>query len=159
VREDRILEPAAAKGLKPGDYGYFLAPPERVRELDRIFAVQSDTGEHANFPLRAGVQLGVLSDLYGLDVDVELRDRTVAEHFDTEMDDDPTPGDKLSLGPAMLVVRVVQDARVIEAELELAYGEANGEEGPSPGPDRFDRALRKARAALRAVESRLFNRG
>ena len=125
VRDDRILEPAVAKGLKPGDYGYFLAPPERVRELDRIFAVESDTGEHANFPLRAGVQLGVLSDLYGLDVDAELRDRTVAEHFDTEMDDDPAPGDKLSLGPAMLVVRVVQDARVTEAELELAYGEAN----------------------------------
>ncbi len=159
VRDDRILEPAIAKGLKPGDYGYFLAPPERVRELDRLFAVESDTGEHANFPLRAGVQLGVLSDLYGLDVDAELRDRTVAEHFDTEMDDDPAPGDKLSLGPAMLVVRVVQDARVIEAELELAYGESNGEGEPAAGPDRFDRALRKARTALRVFEARFFNRG
>jgi potassium/hydrogen antiporter len=75
------------------------------------------------------------------------------------MDDDPAPGDKLSLGPAMLVVRVVQNARVTEAELELAYGEANGEGEPSAGPDRFDRALRKARMALRAFEARFFNRG
>ncbi len=155
VRDDRILEPGMAGGLKPGDYGYFLAPPERVRELDRIFAVSSDTGEHANFPLRSGVQLGILSDLYSLDVEDELRDRTVAEHFDTEMDDEPAPGDKLSLGPAMLVVRSVKDGRVNEAELELATGTADE---ATPEPDRFDRLLRQARTGMRRLEGRLFNR-
>lgn len=154
VRDDRILEPGMAGGLKPGDYGYFLAPPERVRELDRIFAVSADTGEHANFPLRSGVQLGVLSDLYGLDVEDELRDRTVAEHFDTEIDDEPAPGDKLSLGAAMLVVRTVKDGRVNEAELELATG---AEDEAMPGPDRFDRFLRRARIAMRRLEAKLFN--
>lgn len=156
VRDDRILEPGVAGALQPGDYGYFLAPPERVRELDRIFAVSRDTGEHANFPLRSGVQLGVLSDLYGLDVEEELRERTVAEHFDTEMDDVPTSGDKLSLGPAMLVVRTVKDGRVAEAELELATGASVDE--PPAAPDRFDRFLRKARSALRRLEAKLFNR-
>ncbi|BCJ91039.1 K+/H+ antiporter [Terrihabitans soli] len=155
VRDDRILEPAMAGGLKPGDYAYFLAPPERVRELDRIFTVSADTGEHANFPLRSGVQLGVLSDLYGLDVEEELRDRTVAEHFDTEVDDEPAPGDKLSLGPAMLVVRTVKDGRVNEAELELATGSADE---PPVEPDRFDRLLRKARTGLHKLEAKLFNR-
>jgi cell volume regulation protein A len=155
VRDDHILEPGVAGGLKPGDYGYFLAPPERVRELDRIFAVAADTGEHANFPLRSGVQLGVLSDLYGLDVEEELRDRTVAEHFDTEMDDEPVAGDKLSFGPAMLVVRGVKDGRVSEAELELSTGTADE---PPVEPDRFDRLLRRARTGMRKLEARLFNR-
>jgi cell volume regulation protein A len=154
VRDDKILEPETAGPLKPGDYGYFLAPLERVRELDRLFAVQSDTGEHANFPLRAGAPLSVLNDLYSLEVEEELRERTVAEHFDIEMEDEPVPGDKLSLGPAMLVVRAVQDGRVTEAELELPYG--GGED--RPGPDRFDLMLARARAALRSFEARLFNR-
>lgn len=159
VREDRILDAPAAGALKPGDYGYFLAPPERVRELDRIFAVESETGEHASFPLRVSVQLGALSDLYGLDVEDELRDRTVAEHFATEMDDEPAPGDRLSIGPAMLVVRQVADGRVTEAELELPYNGASGDEGePSAGPDRFDRALAWARTTVRAFEARVFNR-
>jgi potassium/hydrogen antiporter len=144
-----------AGGLKPGDYGYFLAPPERVRELDRIFAVAADTGEHANFPLRSGVQLGVLSDLYGLEVEDELRDRTVAEHFATEMDDEPVPGDRLSLGPAMLVVRAMKEGRVSEAELELATGTADE---PPVEPDRLDRFLRRARTAMRRLEAKLFNR-
>jgi cell volume regulation protein A len=156
VRDDRILEPATAGPLKPGDYGYFLAPPERVRELDRIFSVSSDTGEHANFPLRASAKLSVLSDLYSLDVEDELGDRTVAEHFAAEMDSVPAPGDRLALGPAVLVVRSVKDGSVNEAELELSYAAASNE--ATAEPDRFDRALARARRALRGFEARLFNR-
>ncbi len=156
VREDRILEPATAGPLKPGDYGYFLAQPERVRELDRIFSVSSDTGEHANFPLTASAKLSILSDLYSLDAEDELRDRTVAEHFASEMDNVPAPGDRLALGPAVLVVRAVKDGRVSEAELELPYATAGN--GSAREPDGFDRALAKARNALRAFEARFFNR-
>jgi cell volume regulation protein A len=156
VREDRILEPGTAGSLKAGDYGYFLARPERIRELDRIFSVSADTGEHANFPLTPSAKLSVLSDLYSLNVDEELRERTVAEHFAIEMEDLPAAGDRLALGPAVLVVRAVKDGSVSEAELELSYDADNN--GAAGEPDRFDRVLERAKKALRAFEARLFNR-
>ncbi|MFC5068833.1 potassium/proton antiporter [Flaviflagellibacter deserti] len=155
VREDRILEPAMAGPLQPGDYGYFLAPPERVRELDRLFTPgERDTGEHSNFPLRAGVQLSVLSDLYGLDVDSELGERTVADHFAEELENEPTPGDRLSLGMATLVVHTVRDGRVAEAELEI--GDRAGDSDIKP--DSLDLALSALARRFRVLERRIFNR-
>jgi cell volume regulation protein A len=133
VRDDRILEPTIAGALRPGDYAYFLAPPERVRELDRIFAAEEaefDIGTY--FPLRGGVQLQALSALYDLHVGKELGERTVAEHFAIEMEGEPAPGNRISLGPAMLVVRTVTEGRVTEANLVIG-GMADDEPPVSEG--------------------------
>ena len=157
VRTDRILEPAMAGALKPGDYAYFLAPPERVRELDRIFAAEDEeatTGTY--FPLRGGVQLSALSELYDLHVGKELGERSVAEHFARELEDWPAPGDRITLGAAKLVVRTVVEGRVTEANLEI--GDMGDD--PSPGADLHGPAafLDNARRRIAGVRS-VLNRG
>lgn len=37
VRANETLTPEAAGTLQAGDYGYVLAPPKRVHQLDRMF--------------------------------------------------------------------------------------------------------------------------
>lgn len=39
VRDGRVLESAHAGPLQPGDYGYFLAPPDKAHLLDPLFVV------------------------------------------------------------------------------------------------------------------------
>ena len=85
ARGGAILDPAQAGSLKPGDYGYFLAAPERVAELDGLFA-STEAGRArpslGEFPLRGEAALAQLVELYGLEVEPEEVGLTVAEIFD-----------------------------------------------------------------------------
>jgi len=140
VREDRVMEPGMAGELQPGDYAYFLAPLDRVRELDRLFAAGAGPRSETvtSFPLRGGAELATLNKLYGLELSEELLGRTVAEHFSVEFENEPAPGDRLAVGPAMLTVRTMKDGQVAEAELEL---DLDSEGKPAPRGTVADRAL------------------
>jgi cell volume regulation protein A len=135
VRDDRILDPLEAGSLKAGDYGYFLAAPERVAELDGLFAsteagrVRPALGE---FPLRGDAALAMLAELYGLHVAAEERGLTVADIFANRYENEPAVGDALEFGPATLVVRGVDEGRVVRAALRL---EDEGEPTVSLTPD------------------------
>ncbi|HVV95453.1 MAG TPA: potassium/proton antiporter [Hyphomicrobiales bacterium] len=122
VRRDAILQPDSAGELQPGDYGYFLVEPERVRELDRIFARSSGAKPApplSGFPLRADATLGLVDTFYGLGIPANLHGRTIAEHFAVEFEGEPEPGDRVPLGPAALIARAVEDGRVTESTLEV----------------------------------------
>ncbi|MFC3693849.1 potassium/proton antiporter [Chenggangzhangella methanolivorans] len=122
VRDDRILDPLQAGALKPGDYGYFLTEPERVSELDGLFA-STEAGRArpslGEFPMRGETPLATLVELYGLGVDAEEAGLTVAEVFSARFENEPAVGDLLELGPATLIVRAVDEGRVTRAGLRI----------------------------------------
>lgn len=124
IRNQNILTPAQAGALKTGDYGYFLAPPERVPRLDQMFAAHaellvSDEPFFGEFAFTGDVTLKDLSTFYALPVEREIAHLTIAELFSQRFDGAPDVGDHLPIGGAELVAREVEDDRVTRAGLQL----------------------------------------
>ena len=131
VREGDILSPPEAGVLRVGDYGYFLAPPQRVHRLDRLFAVAEgppDAELAAAFPFKGEVRVGTIAGLYGLEVPAGERDFTVADLFSDRFDDDLRVGSRIDFGKAALLVRELDGDRVALAGLEFA----GADEEPAP---------------------------
>lgn len=124
VRANETLTPEAAGPLKAGDYGYVLAPPKRVHQLDRLFRPEEATplDDSAAFPFVGEVRLGDLASFYGLAVpDAELG-LTIADAFADRSDDKPAPGMRITYGQAVMEVRAVTDGRVSYVVLRLQAG-------------------------------------
>ncbi len=129
IRNEAILAPQDAGALRVGDYGYFLAPPQRVERLDRLFAPNEgyiDEETSAAFPFKGDVRLGAIADMYDLKVDPAERELTVAELFDQRFDDNPRPGNRIDFGHARLVVREIADDKVSEARLDFVQEPQGG---------------------------------
>lgn len=160
VRDDRILDPQQAGGLKPGDFGYFLAAPERVPELDGLFA-STEAGRArpslGEFPMRGETPLATLVEMYGLGVGPDEAGLTVAELFSTRFENEPAVGDTLGFGPATLIVRAVDEGRVTRAGLRIEDDGSN-EDDVAPPPAHRPKPAGPASAVRRfasAVKDRL----
>ena len=115
VRDKAVLDTADAGPLQQGDYAYFLAPPHRVHRLDRLFAptgaeIDADIADEIQFP--GDFKLAELQELYGLAPEVGDRELTLADFFAERYHDEPETGDRLPLGAATLVARVLDRGRV-----------------------------------------------
>jgi cell volume regulation protein A len=122
VRNEAILSPAEAGALRVGDYGYFLAPPQRVERLDRLFAPTEgylDEDTSAAFPFKGDVRIGAVAELYGLKIEPEEASLTIAELFARRFEDQPRPGNRIDFGTARLVVREMDDDKVSQARLDF----------------------------------------
>ena len=122
IREQAILQPAEAGPLRPGDYAYFLAPPERAAALDHLFRHRAE-GEPARqfgFPFAGDTPVARLGETYGLDLPGPIRALTLADLFAREFEDSAQEGDRVPLGDnAVLVVLATEDDRVTRAALLL----------------------------------------
>ena len=68
VRDGKIFEPSEAGPPLVGDYGYYLAPTQRLNRLDRFFAVDGttvDLDRHGRIPVRCAPERGDIAALYG----------------------------------------------------------------------------------------------
>lgn len=122
VRNEAILSPAEAGALRVGDYGYFLAPPQRVERLDRLFAPSEgvlDEDMAAAFPFKGDVRIGAIAELYGLKIEPDEVSLTIAELFALRFEDSPRPGNRIDFGSARLVVREMDDDKVSLARLDF----------------------------------------
>ena len=122
VREGRVLTAEEAGALQPGDYAYLLAPTGSARRVDWLFtddpAGNGDSGFGA-FVLPGDVALGELAQFYGLRLPKRYADRTAAQLFDERYDEAPQIGDRLALGPALLIVRTLEKERVSQVGLQF----------------------------------------
>jgi cell volume regulation protein A len=122
LRRGEVLPAADAGLLEADDFAYFLAPRNRLRLLDRMFA-PVDLAEHARldglFSFRGGVRLDDVAALYGAPAPVDLAGRTIAEAFALRWDSTAEVGDRIDLGDAALVAAVVSDEGVTLAWLDL----------------------------------------
>lgn len=122
VRNEAILSAAEAGALRAGDYGYFLAPPERVGRLDRLFAPTGgylDEDASAAFPFRGDIRIGAIAELYGFAVPPEESELTIAELFALRFEDNPRPGNRIDFGATQLVASELDDDMVSLARLNF----------------------------------------
>jgi potassium/hydrogen antiporter len=125
VREQKILSPQESQPIRPGDYVYVLAPPEKAQALDRFFVDMPppsapDPRLLGDFFVSGGVTLGALSDIYGLSIAPEAGEITLADYFAEELKRRPKQGDVVPLGPIALVAHRVTDGRLASVGLRLA---------------------------------------
>jgi cell volume regulation protein A len=147
VRDEEILGHGEAGPVRPGDYVYLLAPPEKAQALDRFFVAMPPpplpdphllgdffvTGEHA---------LGELAEIYGLKVAIEENATTLADYFASELRHEPKQGEVLHFGPIALVVHKVVDGRVASVGLRLP----EEDDPPATLVERLKRLARRARS-------------
>lgn len=124
VRENEILGPPEAGALRPGDYVYLLAPPDRVPRLDQLFVESPDVVRRmeppiGELPVNGEARIGDIAAMYNLEVAVEDGALTVADYIAGHLASEPQPGNRIPLGNSMLVVRVVEEGGVIRAGLQL----------------------------------------
>lgn len=151
VRDEKILSPAEAHPVRPGDYVYLLAPPEKAQALDRFFVdmpppARPDPRLLGDFFVTGDHTLGELADIYGLPIAPEETGTTLAEYFATHGRRVPRQGDTLPLGMIALVAHHVADGRVASVGLRLAEPEPD-EKPPTP-IDRIKQAWRRLRVRL-----------
>src|SRR6202020_1091349 len=124
IRDQRILSPAEADPVRPGDYIYLLAPPEKAQALDRFFVdmpppIAPDPHLLGDFFVSAQVTLGALGGIYGLAIAPGDAATSVADHFAMELKGVRKPGDALPLDTIVLVVHAVEHGRVSAVGLRL----------------------------------------
>ena len=124
IREQRILSPPEADPVRAGDYLYLLAPPEKAEALDRFFVdmlPSSAPDPHllGDFMVSGEHTLGELAEIYGVNVDGEQAQLTLADYFDIHLDHAPKEGATLTLDTIDLVARSLSGGRVNVIGLRL----------------------------------------
>ena len=145
IRDEHILSPVEADPVRPGDYIYLLAPPEKAEALDRFFVdmpPSSAPDPHllGDFTVSGEHTLGELAEVYGVKVDADQTGLTLADYFDIHLDHAPKEGAALDLDPIVLVARSISGGRVNTIGLRLP--EDPDEVLPTPPPlERLKRKL------------------
>jgi cell volume regulation protein A len=143
VRDQKILSPPEAQPVRPGDYVYLLAPPEKAQALDRFFVdmpppTVPDPRLLGDFFVSGDVTLGALADIYGLSIAPDAAAIALADHIAEELERTPKQGDVVPLGPIALVAHRVADGRVSSVGLRLAEDDA----APTTLAARLEKAAR-----------------
>jgi len=117
IRDQHILSPAEADPVRPGDYIYLLAPPEKAEALDRFFVdmpPSSAPDPHllGDFTVAGEHTLGELAEVYGVKIGADQATLTLADYFDIHLDHAPKEGATLDLDPIVLVARNISGGRV-----------------------------------------------
>jgi cell volume regulation protein A len=124
IRDQRILSPAEADPVAPGDYIYLLAPPQKAEALDRFFVDMQPSSEPdphllGDFLVSGEHTLGELAEIYGVAVGDEQAKLTLADYFDIHLDHAPKEGATLELDSIVLVARNISGGRVNVVGLRL----------------------------------------
>lgn len=124
VRSGQIHLPHEGLTLASGDYAYFLAPPGEVYRLDWLFVNRAEAREAEQemfgaFALPGEAPLGELGAFYGLPVPEKYARFSAAQLFESRFDGTPQIGDRLPLGPALLIVRTLKDERVAQVGIKF----------------------------------------
>ena len=134
VRDEGVFTAAEAGPIRQGDHVYFLAPPEKAEALDRFFVempppATPDPRLLGDFFVSGNVTLGALAEIYGIEVAVEDRGTSLAEHFAEQLGHPPEEGEALPLGAIELVAFKVADGNVRVVGLCLIDTDATPDAG------------------------------
>jgi cell volume regulation protein A len=154
IRDQRILSPVEADPVRPGDYIYLLAPPEKAESLDRFFVdMQPSTAPDphllGDFMVSSEHTLGELAQIYGIATSEEFAALTLADYFDVHLDRAPKEGATLELDSIVLVARSISGGRVSVVGLRLP--EEEEETVPLTRMQKFRRRLAEIWAQVAGV--------
>jgi cell volume regulation protein A len=149
VRDEKILSPPEAQPVRPGDYVYLLAPPEKAQALDRFFVdmpppTRPDPRLLGDFFVSGDATLGALAEIYGLSIAPAAAGISLADHMAEEIKRRPRQGDIVPLGPIALLAHRVTDGRVTSVGLRLP----EDDEAPATLAARLKKAARDLWALL-----------
>src|SRR5215469_6010380 len=124
IRDEHILSPVEADPVRPGDYIYLLAPPEKAESLDRFFVdmqPSSTPDPHllGDFVVSSEHTLSELAEIYGVKVAEDETGLTLSDYFDVHLDHAPKEGATLALDSIALVARSISGGRVNVVGLRL----------------------------------------
>ncbi|CAA7620128.1 potassium/proton antiporter [Magnetospirillum sp. UT-4] len=123
VRDGRSLLGSSVSILRSGDMVWLFAKPERVAQLDRLFAspavaAEADRQFFGDFPIDPRARMAELGLMYGLCVTDEAKDVTVAQWLHWSLGGHPGVGDRIALGEVELIVRALDlDGAIAEVGL------------------------------------------
>ena len=114
--------------MRPGDYVYLLAPPEKAQALDRFFVNMPpppapDPRLLGDFFVPGTATLGALAEIYGLQVAADHMEVALADFFTENLGRPAKTGDIVELGPIALLAHKVESGRVTTVGLRLAEAE------------------------------------
>jgi len=112
VRDGRSLLGVTVQSLRPGDLVWLFARPDRVNQLDRLFAspagaAEADRQFFGDFPIDPLARMTDLGLLYGLAMPSDCQDVTVAQWMADTLGKHVGIGDRIALGEVELIVRAL----------------------------------------------------
>ncbi|MFN4284196.1 MAG: potassium/proton antiporter [Alphaproteobacteria bacterium] len=126
IRDGTLHSAAAIQRLAPSDYVLVIAPSEQKTTLDRFFAAGVRSGRSApeemlgEFVLDGNAELGQVADLYEFRAPFVLRHMPLGRFLRLALSGAPTPGRRLHVGGVDLIVRVVENDKVVRVGLDVA---------------------------------------
>ncbi|MFY7777809.1 MAG: potassium/proton antiporter [Elstera sp.] len=153
LREGLALGPNAAATLVPGDYLLIRADAAYVGQIDRLFGPKSTRiadpdallGE---FTIDGSRTLDDFGKLYGVPIPEGSGGLTIATYLAEKLATLPTVGDRVRLGPIDLIVKTVEEDRIIEVGIDLEP------ERPPAGMERWAKITRVLREGFRFRHNR-----
>jgi cell volume regulation protein A len=125
VRDKSVLPVNEGLDLQPGDLVYIFTDPAHVPELNRLFdphRAPARLEEHrfyGDFQLEGGARAGDVADAYDLPIEESRRDMTLGGYLHQAFHGRAVVGDRLRLGKTELVVRRIDDGRIVRVGLKL----------------------------------------
>jgi cell volume regulation protein A len=131
-----------------------LAPPEKAEALDRFFvdmapSTAPDPHLLGDFTVSGEHTLGELAEIYGVNVDEEQANLTLADYFDVHLDHAPKEGATLPLDSIVLVARSLGGGRVNVVGLRLPEDEEDAV--PETRAAKFKRKLARMWASVAGI--------
>jgi cell volume regulation protein A len=125
IRDGKMTSPDKISRLAPNDYVLILATADQMPTLDRLFApgLQRNARSHpeemlGEFVLDGAGNLGAIAELYEFPVPPGLRRLTVGRFLKLGLRRRPRPGDRLRVGSVDLIVRAVEEGRIVKVGLD-----------------------------------------
>lgn len=147
ARGEQVLMAADAGPLRAGDWSYWIAPPQRADQLDRLFAASIEEKDAAeaffgSFIVHGDTRMGALATLYDLPVEPDDITQTLEAMFRTAYDRTPVPGDSLTIGSMRMIARTVEDEQLMTVGLKPVVVD---EDKPTPTWQRWARKILQGR--------------
>ena len=126
IRDGDLHTAASVQRLAPNDYVLVIAPSEQKTTLDRFFAAGVRSGRSApeemlgEFVLDGNAELGQVAALYEFRTPFVLRHMPIGRFLRLALSGAPTPGRRLHVGGVDLIVRVVENDKVVRVGLDVA---------------------------------------
>lgn len=126
ARENRTVPPGGTTELRPGDFVFVIMNRDLRPLVDRLFtSVAPELPHLVEFPLRGSTTAGELLEFYGLALRVP-DDTPVGRIVEEALGAGAMPGDFVTLDECVLVVREVEDGRVVRVGLEILADSTGG---------------------------------
>lgn len=144
LRNNYVVPERILRDIKVDDYVLLIAPPEHTMTLDRKFLpsrrkARNEALALVDFTFPGAAPMAAVAAAYELPIEAQDQGRSLAEVIQSRLNDDPSRGDRVSLGTAQLIIMDMDGAAIASVGIRL---------DPPPPPALLER-VRQAAHALR----------